>query len=294
MTMSAEIFCGKPVSEKQIQEIIELTEMFSSLSRTELAATVCELFSWNRPNGKLKTVECRQFLDRLNENGVISLPERRNPGVSKTPVKRTRQGQRQACISGPLKELVPIRLKRVESREQRELWYEYIDRYHYLGFKKPFGAQLRYFIESVKTGETLGCFQFSSPAWRMKPRDQWIGWTEEQRKKNLQKIINNSRFLILPWVQVKNLASMALSIAVKQVPFDWQECFGYRPVLMETLVDGKRFSGVCYKAANFLSMGQTTGRGRMDRNGNRYGEEVKDIYVYPFSPDFCHALTCLQ
>jgi hypothetical protein len=157
----------------------------------------------------------------------------------------------------------------------------------------PFGAQLRYFIKSGKTDAVLGCFQFSSPAWTMAPRDRWIGWNNEQRNRNLQKIINNSRFLLFPWVHVKNLASSVLALAAKTVPDDWQRSYGYCPVLMETLVDRKRFKGTCYKAANWLYIGETTGRGRMDRENKRHGIAVKNIYVYPLTFRFRQELVGL-
>lgn len=283
-----ERFCGQPVSAQQLSEIAEIIETFPKLSRTELANTVCEIFSWKRPTGKLKSVECRQFLEQLDEKGAIQLPACRkkyaNKGTFK--VERTRKTDIQAAVSTKLKHLWPIRLTKVDQQEQRQLWYEYVERYHYLGYQLPFGAQLRYFIESGGTCEILGCFQFSSPAWKMAPRDRWIGWADDQRKANLQKIVNNSRFLIFPWVKVKNLASSALSLAAKRVPDDWQDTYGYRPVLMETLVDRKRFKGTCYKAANWIHVGKTTGRGRMDRDRSREGAAVKEIYVYPLSSRF--------
>ncbi|MGD9362096.1 MAG: DUF4338 domain-containing protein, partial [Desulfobacterales bacterium] len=242
-----EKFCGQIVSQKQLNEIIEIIETFPNLSRTELASTICELFSWKRCNGKLKSVECRQFLERLDEKAVIKLPASRKQFVKKSPTRiyKTNKADIQPSISLTLKDLFPLKLIRVKDQKQRQLWYEYIDRYHYLGYQLPFGAQLRYFINSDATGDMLGCFQFSSPAWKMAPRDQWIGWSDEQRKANLQKIVNNSRFLIFPWVEVKNLASSVLALAVKTVAQDWQRIYGYRPVLMETLVDGKRFKATC-------------------------------------------------
>jgi hypothetical protein len=292
---SFEKFCGQIVNKEQIDEIIEIIETFPKLSRAELANTVCEIFSWERPTGKLKSVECRQFLERLAEKGTITLPACRkqyaNRGTAK--VQRTGKADIQSTICAKLKELTPIMLTRVESQEQRQLWYEYVDRYHYLGYQLPFGAQLRYFIKSGATGDILGCFQFSSPAWKMAPRDRWIGWSDEQRKVNLQKIVNNSRFLIFPWVAVKNLASSALALAVKRVPDDWQRCYCYRPVLMETLVDRKRFKGICYKAANWIHMGRTTGRGRMDRHNKQQGMAVKEIYVYPLTSRFRQELAGL-
>lgn len=287
-----EKFCGHIITVEQLAEIKEIIETFPRLSRTELANTVCELYSWKRPTGKLKTVECRQFLELLDEKGTIRLPESRKQYAKneRTKVQETVKGDIQARIGAKLKELLPLFLAKIDSREQRQLWYEYIDRYHYLGYRLPFGAQLRYFIKSGATDELLGCFQFSSPAWKMAARDRWIGWTDEQRKAKLQKLINNSRFLIFPWVEVKNLASKALSLAVKTVPEDWRACYGYRPVLMETLVDQKRFKGTCYKAANWIHVGKTTGRGRMDRDNTQQGAAVKEIYVYPLTSRFSQEL----
>jgi hypothetical protein len=287
--ISSETFCGRVVGKNQVSEIVEIVATFPKLSRAELANTICELFSWKRPTGKLKTVECRQFLECLDAKGIIRLPACRehNAKGPKTNVPRTEQTDRQATISAKLSELSPIVLSRVKTKEQRQLWYEYIDRYHYLGYQLPFGAQLRYFIQSAtKDAVFLGCLQFSSPAWKMAARDRWIGWSDEQRKDNLQKVINNSRFLLFPWVQVKNLASSVLALAVRTVAQDWHGCYGYRPVLMETLVDQRRFKGTCYKAANWVHVGATTGRGRMDRENKRKGMAVKEIYVYPLSNRF--------
>ena len=196
----SEKFCGQIVSRDQLNEIVEITETFPKLSRNELANTVCELFSWKRPTGKLKNIECRQFIEHLEQKGLIKLPACREQFANKRKKKivRTEEAGAQPTLSAKLKDLSPISLKRVVQPEQRKLWYEYVDRYHYLGYQLPFGAQLRYFIKSDATNAILGCFQFSSPAWRMAPRDQWIGWSDEQRQINLQKIINNSRFLILP------------------------------------------------------------------------------------------------
>jgi hypothetical protein len=286
---SCETFCGQVVNRDQLLEIIEIVSTFSKLTRSELASTICELFSWKRPTGKLKTVECRQFLERLDARGIIRLPARQNQHrkEKKTTVGRTQRTDSAAPISLKLSELEPITLSRVKTKEERGLWYEYVDRYHYLGYQLPFGAQLRYFIQSGKRqATTLGCLQFSSPAWQMAPRDRWITWNDAQRKRNLQKIINNSRFLLFPWVKVKNLASAALALATRTVPDDWQSCYGYRPVLMETLVDQSRFKGTCYKAANWVHVGATTGRGRMDRENKRHGLAVKEIYVYPLSNRF--------
>ena len=286
--MTSEKFCGEAVSPDQLGDITDIVSTFPKLTRTELANTICELLAWKRPTGKLKTIECLQFLERLDAKGVITLPACRiqQPKRGKPAIVKTKKTASRPILSARLKELAPLLLQRVGSHSQRQVWYEYVDRYHYLGYRIPFGAHLRYFIASERSRNKLGCLQFSSPAWRMAPRDEWIGWDDDQRQKNLQRIINNSRFLIFPWVQVKNLASSVLALAARTVPDDWLDSYGCRPVLMETLVDQKRFSGTCYKAANWVHVGQTTGRGRMDRENKRQGAAVKEIFLYPLSKRF--------
>ena len=284
---ASQTFCGRTFNGGELAQNREIVDSCHGISRTELANTVCELFDWKRPTGKLKTVECRQFLEALQAKGILALPARSpgRPQGAKHTVNKTAKGQVVGEVAEPLKVFLPLRLCRVTSKAQRQLWYEYVDRYHYLGYQQPFGGQLRYFIES-RQETVLGCLQYSSPAWKMAARDRWIGWSDQQRRRNLQKVINNSRFLILPWVKVKNLASSILALAVGSVPADWQNSYGYRPVVMETLVDRARFSGTCYKAANWIYVGGTTGRGRMDREHARQGQSPKDIYVYPLSSRF--------
>jgi hypothetical protein len=286
--ISSERFCGRSFNVDEIEEIKEITSTCHHISRTELANTVCELFNWKRPSGRLKTIECRQFLEYLDSKGVIELPDQRQgrPKGVKTKVERTDKGETPETISGKVKDFSPLMLGRVSTKEERDLWYEYVDRYHYLGYQIPFGAQLRYFIEGPKREKLLGCLQFSSAAWKMAPRDRWIGWNDEQRLCNLQKLINNSRFLIFPWVRVKNLASSVLALALRVIPDEWESCYGYRPVLVETLVDTRRFTGTCYKAANWIHVGTSTGRGRMDRERTRQGLSPKDIYLYPLTSRF--------
>jgi hypothetical protein len=280
-------FCGRCFSIDEIAQISEIVVTCSGLSRTELASTVCELFSWKRPNGKLKTVECRQFLEYLDTKGAIRLPQRRYRRPFKTRITKSHTQNVQSVISSSLSELGPVFLSRIHTKNQRERFYEYVDRYHYLGYKQPFGAQLRYFIETGKEKtQLLGCLQFSSPAWKIAPRDRWIAWSDAQRRHNLQKIVNNSRFLLLPWIKVKNLASHVLATAARIVPLDWKACYGYRPVLFETLVDSCRFKGTCYKAANWVHVGTTTGRGRMDRKNQHQGRSPKEIHLYPLTARF--------
>ena len=280
-------FCGCDINNREIADIREIVSTCNGISRTELASTVCELFEWKRPTGKLKTVECRQFLEDLHNKGLISLPERRagRPAKVQAKVKRTENAKRAKEISGPVKQFLPLSLIRVETKAQRDLWCEYVDRYHYLGYRTPFGAQLRYFVESSDE-RPLGCLQFSSPGWKMAARDGWIGWNDTERQHNLQMVVNNSRFLIFPWVKVKNLASSILALAIRRIPDDWEKQYGIRPVILETLVDKSRYTGTSYKASNWIHVGVTSGRGRMDRHHARHGQSPKDIYVYPLISRF--------
>ena len=285
-------FCGKNVTDKELKLILELSEDFWGISRSELASTVCELLDWARPSGRLKTVECVQFLEKLEAQSFLRLPILRQgkPKGTKSRAKRTPLGEEGIALTGSVKDVKPVTLVTVTETKDRELWKELVDRYHYLGYKVPFGACLRYLIE-VRHPEkqVVGCLQFSSPAWRIEARDGWIGWESATRVKNLQKIVQNSRFLILPWCKVAGLASHVLSLATRRIGGDWEKVFKVSPVLLETFVDLSRFKGTCYRAANWVRLGETQGRGRMDRE-HEHGEAVKSLWVYPLAKDFKQVL----
>ncbi len=280
-------FCGVPVSDEQLALITQIVTRYGGLSRTELANTVCELLDWRRPNGKLKTVECRQFLERLHAEALLSLPIARHtrrgkrPKIALTPVSEAAEP-----LQGSLKEFQPIRLRRVRTPEERTLFRQSIERYHYLGYRVPFGAHLSYLIEVTRPTKTLvGVLQFSSPAWRIGVRDRWIGWSDTVRAHHLQRIVNHSRFLILPSARINYLASHVLSRAARALLNDWQAAYQIEPLLLETLVDTQRYSGTCYRAANWLELGQTSGRGRHDRTHARHGAAPKRLFVYPLRGD---------
>jgi hypothetical protein len=189
-----------------------------------------------------------------------------------------------------VEEFAPLDIEPVESRQQRQLFAELLSRYHYLGYAMPYGARLQYLVYvSRPRREVVGCVQFSSPAWRMKARDQWIGWNDATRKLRLQHIVNNSRLLVV--ARIRNLASMALSGALKRLRADWMRQYGVDPWLLETLVDRQRFYGGCYRAANWTVLGETSGRGRMDRTHKRHGVQVKTVMVYPLVKNVRRRLT---
>ena len=203
----------------------------------------------------------------------------------------TLQGETQPPLVARLSEVQPVHLRQVEDSAAHALWRELVGRYHYLGHATAFGASLRYFVEVARPSSAIvGCLQFGSPAWRMAARDGWIGWSEAQRRTHLPEVVQNSRFLLLPWVRIAHLASHVLARAARQLPRDWQERFGVRPLLLETLVDARRFTGTCYRAANWIAVGETTGRGRQDRDHQRHGSAPKRIFVFPLASDARHRL----
>jgi hypothetical protein len=282
----AQRFCGQIVSGQQMADIAELVDTFGHLSRNELANTVCELLGWQRANGRLKAIECRQFLEALDAKGVIALPAVRpcRPGKQTArPPGGALQGMPDA-ICAALAELGQVQLVEVATAADRSRWCAYVDQHHYLGYRQAFGARLGYFIRAG--GKDLGCIQFSSAAWKMACRDRWIGWSDAQRRCHLQKVVNNSRFLIFPWVKVAHLASHVLALAARVIKAHWFQAFGVQPVLLETLVDQARFSGTCYRAANWQHVGQTAGRGRMDACHQRHGMAPKAVFVYPLDKRF--------
>jgi hypothetical protein len=274
-------FCGREVKPEELDLIRQITREFSTLSLTELAHTLCELLEWRRPNGGLKSRECYVFLLALHGRGWL-------PWLSPPPRKlrpRTavwdQHSDAQTPLTGSIGDYLPLHLQLLTSGDDRRLFRQYIQRYHYLGYQVPYGAQLRYFIRCPQSPDAvLACLLFTSAAWKMAPRDVCIGWGQTARQANLPLVVNHSRFLILPWVRVPNLASHILSLAARQMPRDWWAAYRARPVLLETLVDAARYHGGCYRAANWIEAGLTQGRGRMDSSGKAQGAR-KHIFLFP-------------
>lgn len=277
---------GRQFDAEEIALVRSLTDRFPGLSRNELALTVCELLDWYRPSGRPKSRECLDLFDVLEESGICRLPPKKQTrprGASaRAPAACESFGEEE--IVGDVRNLLPVTLEQVRTPDRHRIWRELVGRFHYLGHKTAFGASMRFLVMD-RGGRYLGCLQYSSPAWRMKVRDQWIGWSDDLRQANLQRIVNQSRFLILPWVQVKNLGSHILSKSARQLPELWERQFGVAPFLIETLVDVSRYRGTCYRAANWICVGETTGRGRMDREHLRHGAEVKRVFLHPLVPD---------
>ncbi len=286
-------FAGQELAADELHLIRKVVETCDGLSRTELAKTVCELLGWRRPNGSLKALECREYLEQLETCGWLQLPSlrRRRPRGSSIRIPKTPQGEPRPALVGSVEQFAPIVVEQVRNSQQGNLFRELVGRYHYQGYQVAYGAQLRYLVTvSEPQRQVVGCVRYSSPAWRMSARDRWIGWDDRTRARNLQRVVNNSRFLLLPWVRIRNLASRVLAQAQRQVVVDWRARYGVEPVLLETLVDGERFTGTCYRAANWIEVGVTTGRGRMDRGHSQQDLCPKKVFLYTLVRDAARRL----
>lgn len=283
-------YCGREFSEEEIGWIRDLSVKSPGISRRALSIRFCEHWGWRKPDGGLKEMSCRVVLLKMHREGLIRLPapkrvlnkahvhtQRSFLTLPKPPIRKK---ARECCL----------RLEVVE-RPGLKLWNEFIDRYHYLGYTTLPGAQLRYFVKDED--EILALLGFSAAAWKTAPRDAFVGWAPDRRKQNLHLVVNNSRFLVLPWVRSRNLASRILSLAGKKLPYDWEARYHYRPVLLETFVEKERFEGTCYKAANWIYVGDTRGRGKLDVH-HEHKEPVKAVFVYPLDRHYRHRLGVSQ
>jgi len=281
-------YCGRDFSEKEIEGIRSIIKEDSKRSRYKISLLVCEDLGWRKPDGELKDMSCRVALLRMQKDGLIRLPAPKwRHGNHTICIQRTSLGEPGFPVHLPVHMMSDLHLELVGTKKASGLWNEYIDRYHYLGYTKLPGAQLRYF--ATFEGQEIALFGFGAAAWKVQPRDRFIGWTPEQRQRNLHLIVNNARFLILPWVRSPNLASRLLSMVSKRLPEDWYHRYRYRPVLLETFVQCDRFHGTSYKASNWILVGRTKGRGKKDVF-KEYKLPRKDIWLCPLTKDFKSSL----
>lgn len=281
-------YCGRQFDEDELACIRRLAAK-PGTTRRAISLRVCEELGWRKLDGGLKEMSCRVALLRMQADGLVQLPaplHRDSNAVRSTP--RTPEAEPRAPLLTPAGELRSLRLEPVTTRRSSLLWNEYVDRYHYLGYHPLPGAQLRYFARADQG--LLALFGFGAAAWKTAPRDDFIGWSAHQRKARLHLIANNARFLILPWVRSRNLASKLLALAARRLPVDWEQRYSYRPVLLETFVEQPRFRATCYRAANWLHLGQTRGRGKLDTT-HAHALPIKSIWVYPLTKRFRQILT---
>jgi hypothetical protein len=281
-------YSGREFSEENLATIRTIIHDNPKATRRRLSEIVCERLEWYMADGDLKDMSCRKAMMRMAEDGLIRLPPARPTNKNRsTKIAFTPATDPYECEARNLNELGELTVKTVTTTPMSKLWNEYIARYHYLGHKTLTGAQLRYFVYARE--KPVALLGFSAAAWRLKPRDEFIGWNDDQRRANLHLVVGNSRFLLLPWLRVPNLASNILSLISKRIRRDWQGRYDYEPVLLESFVQKDRFDGGCYRAANWTCLGETKGRGKLDRE-HKADEPVKSIWVYPLIRNFRGAL----
>lgn len=294
---NAELIQGRRIGVEELEFIRALITAHPGWSRRRLSIAVAEHFGWRSPGGQLRDMSTRLLLNRLAERGAISLPARQKRGGRQIPRALSQleepglfaETRATEPIETALRELQPLQIAVVlPGSPETAVFIQLLARHHYLGFGGESGQNLRYLIRD-RTGRDLGCALFAGAAWKVKKRDGFIGWTPEQRAARLGLITNNTRFLILPHVRVPHLASHVLGALLRRLQPDWVAKYGCKPVLAETFVERERFAGVCYRAANWLCVGQTAARGRNDRE-NRARLPVKDVLLYPLQASFKEVL----
>lgn len=259
-------------------------------SRYRLSRELCAVWDWRTAGGQWRDMAARTVLLKLEQRGWVRLPERRicSPNRHRLAAPAQRDWDRRP-IEGGLAEVGPVQIQEVSSRRsEREELRAALATFHYLGYRAPAGENLQYVVRD-RTGRLLAAVVFAGAAWKCAARDRWIGWSCGQREANLKGIANNGRFLILPWVRVTHLGSWILGALGRRIAGDWQAKYGHRVVLLETFVERERFAGTCYRAANWLRVGETRGRSRADRH-RTLRVPVKELYVRALRPDFREAL----
>jgi hypothetical protein len=280
--------CGKTLTEGDLEAIRCAVREANPPLRAEVARRVCEALGWYDVQGQPKLMSARVGLLRLHRAGVIELPPPRNGnGNARGLVRQPADWPAAEAVRVSLGELNGLHLQAVTDKAASRLWNGLIDRWHYLGYSPLPGAQLRYLIRWDHG--LLGAIGFGAAAWKVAARDRWIGWGRQEREAHLGRVLNNARFLLLPWVEVKHLASKVLSLAARCVAEDFPARYGEPVVLLETFVQTPRFRGTCYRAANWQYLGETTGRGKCDRS-HQASLPRKAVYVYPLTAQFRAAL----
>ncbi len=279
------------ITQSKIDQILELISTNPSWGRTKLSIELCNLWGWQHHDGRPKEISCRDLLRKLDAKGIITLPAKIRDSGLKPGTKNCIQLMLHDImeISCDITEIHPIKVEVVKERTQQGHEFKsLIAQYHYLSFDMTVGENIKYMVYS-RSGQLLACLLFGSSAWSCAPRDQFIGWDRAASKVNLIYTTNNSRFLILPWVKIPHLASHILGHVCRRIVSDWQTKYGHPIHLLETFVEKERFKGTCYKAANWIQVGETTGRSRNDRYKN-IRVPIKDIYLYPLCKNFREVL----
>ena len=276
---------GRDVGIADVAFIQDLINAHPDQSRRGLSRKLCEAWNWVQPNGQPRDMVCRGLMLELDRRGLITLPPRRrspqNPFVRRIRPKSIEVACDPVCTS--LKEIGPVELRQVRRSAEELLVNSLIEQHHYLGCVQPVGEHLKYLV--LAKGRPLGCFCWSSAPRHLGPRDRYIGWSQGSRKENIRFVAYQSRFLILPWVRVPHLASHLLGRMSRQLSTDWEGMYAHPIYFTETFVDPSRYAGTCYRAANWINLGMTTGRGKNDQT-MKPNRPLKQVYGYPLHRGF--------
>jgi hypothetical protein len=284
--MSAQdIYRGRVITDADVAWIREIIAAHPTLSRRALSKKVCEAWNWVQPNGHPRDMVCRGLMLALHRAGRIELPPPRravaNPLLQ--PCRPAAADVDRSPLGGSLQAIGPVSFRQVRRTPAERLFNSLIEQHHYLGYTRPVGEHLKYLVFARE--RPIACLAWSSAPRHLGPRDRFIGWSARARRRNIQLLAYNLRFLVLPWVQVPHLASHILGRMARQLPGDWQRVYEHPVYYLETFVDPERFRGTCYRAANWIALGRTTGRGKNDQT-NRPNRPLKEVLGYPLHRRF--------
>lgn len=279
---------GRNIGERELNLIREIISLHGAKGRSAISRILCEQWSWRQANGLLKDRACRVMLLSLEKRGEITLPPPLMQ-ISRHPKRADRREffYDDSELHGKVSEYRSLTIRMVRRSPDEKLWDFLVNKFHYLGYPWVVGSYLKYL--AYLDGRMVACLGWGSGAWKVACRDSFIGWGKDARESNLHKVVNNVRFLILPWVHIKHLASKVLGLNIRSLPCDWQSFYHHPITLLETFVDTSRFQGTCYKASNWVYTGLTKGRGKYDRY-NRHDRTIKAVYLYPLRENFREVL----
>lgn len=273
------------VTDEDLTFIRNLIEQHPTASRRRLSALLCEAFNWVQPNGTLCDMVCRSLMLGMHRAGMIELPPVRqvnpNPLAVRTKPPPVTVEDTELCRR--LRQIQPLRFVKVRRTKAEAIFNGLMEQYHYLGYTQPVGEHLKYLVYSED--RPIAALAWSSAPRHLGPRDRFIGWSSPQRRQNIRFIAYNSRFLIFPWVHVPHLASHILGVMARMLSRDWEHLYGHPVYFLETFIDPQRFKGTCYRAANWIALGRTTGRGHQDQT-HRPNRPLKEILAYPLTQQF--------
>lgn len=277
---------GRSIGPAELEQVRGLLAAHPDWSRRRLSRALCPLWNWRNHAGQIKDMAARSLLLKLEERGWVALPARRRLATNRMRHKQIRPLPHPTePITGALRELQPLQILELSREPEARPVFDWLLRqYHYLGYTGPVGQNVKYLVRDRQERD-LACVLFSAAAWKTRGRDAFIGWTAAQRQGQLHQVAGNSRFLVLPWVRVPELASHILGRVARRIAADWQGRYGHRVALLESFVERGRFRGGCYRAANWICVGQTQGRTRQDSR-HVLQAPVKDVWVYPLRTDF--------